>query len=42
MTQAKASIGEYFKFYNAERKHQTLGMVPDQMYFEGSAVLEAA
>ena len=42
MAQAKVGIGEYFKFYNAQRKHQTLGMTPDQMYFEDSTVLEAA
>ena len=42
MAQAKVGIGEYFKFYNAQRKHQTLGMTPDQMYFEDSNVLEAA
>jgi len=42
MAQAKSGIGEYLKFYNAERKHQTLGMTPDQMYFENDTVLEAA
>ncbi len=42
MAQAKSGIGEYLKFYNAERKHQTLGKTPDQMYFETTTVLEAA
>jgi len=42
MAQAKSSIGEYLKFYNAERKHQALGKTPDQMYFKATTVLEAA
>ena len=31
---ARSSLGAYFAFYNADRKHQTLGATPDQMYFE--------
>ena len=42
MAQAKSGIGEYLKFYNAERKHQALGKTPDQVYFKATTVLEAA
>ena len=42
MAQAKTGIGEYFKFYNTERRHQTLDRTPDQMYFENGTVPEAA
>lgn len=30
--QARKGIGDYFNFYNAERKHQSLSMTPDQAY----------
>ena len=36
ITDACSGIGNYLKFYNAERKHQSLGMTPDQMYFRGN------
>ena len=42
MAQAKTGIGDYFRFYNAERKHQTLGMTPDRMYFDHITGSEAA
>jgi putative transposase len=32
---ARASLGEYFEFYNTERRHQSLDrQTPDQVYFE--------
>ena len=42
VNQARTSIGRYLAFYNAERKHQSLGMTPDQVYFEETRLLEAA
>ncbi len=32
MKEAKDGIGAWINYYNQERKHQTLGMVPDMMY----------
>ncbi len=32
MKEAKDGIGNWMNYYNQERKHQTLGMVPDMMY----------
>ena len=32
MTEAKTGIEQWIKFYNSERKHQTLGTTPDLMY----------
>ncbi len=32
MKEAKDGIGSWINYYNQERKHQTLGMVPDMMY----------
>lgn len=32
MADARSGLGKYLAFYNTERKHQTLGMTPDQMY----------
>lgn len=32
---AKKSLGDYFEFYNTERKHQSLGdQTPDRVYYE--------
>jgi putative transposase len=42
ITEARSGIGSYFEFYNQERKHQTLGMTPDQMYFKETMWQEAA
>lgn len=36
--EARSRIGDYFDFYNSERKHQGLGATPDQVYF-GEIVL---
>lgn len=32
MAEARQRISEWIQFYNQERKHQTLGCTPDQMY----------
>jgi len=32
MKEAKQRIEQWIKYYNSERKHQTLGMTPDEMY----------
>ena len=32
MREAKEGIGAWIQYYNQERKHQILGMVPDMMY----------
>ena len=42
ITEARSSLGDYLGFYNQERKHQTLGMTPDQMYFGETLWQEAA
>jgi putative transposase len=42
VAEARSGIGRYFEFYNQERKHQTLGMTPDQMYFEEHMWQDAA
>jgi len=42
MTDARSGLSEYLTFYNTERKHQTLGMTPDQMYFGETMWQEAA
>lgn len=42
VTQARSRIKRYFEFYNAERKHQTLGSIPDQAYNENLMLPEAA
>jgi putative transposase len=42
VAEARSGIGSYFEFYNQERKHQTLGMTPDQRYFEENLRQEAA
>ncbi len=34
MADAKQSLKKYFKFYNQNRKHQTLKATPDQVYYE--------
>ena len=39
---ARASLDRYFRFYNTERRHQSLDrQTPDQVYYE-TAVLKAA
>ena len=42
MAEARTRIGDYFKFYNSERKHQSLGSTPDQAYFGETKLPEAA
>jgi putative transposase len=42
VSEARSRIGDYFRFYNSERKHQSLGSTPDQAYFGETALPEAA
>lgn len=42
MKEAKEGIGKWINYYNQERKHQTLGMVPDMMYDPYSGLKLAA
>jgi putative transposase len=42
MSEAKKSLQKYFKFYNQNRKHQTLKAKPDQVYYESIKLPEAA
>ena len=42
VNQARSRIGRYLEFYNSERKHQSLGMTPDQAYFGETGLQEAA
>ena len=39
--QAREGVGKYLLFYNAERRHQTLGITPDQAY-DGETTLPLA
>lgn len=40
--EARSKIADYLKFYNEERRHQSLKMTPDQAYFGETTLLEAA
>lgn len=40
--EARARIGEYFRLYNSERKHQSLKATPDRVYFGEIMLPEAA
>ena len=42
VAEARSRIGDYFRFYNRERKHQSLGAAPDQVYFAELMLPEAA
>ena len=42
MSEAKQSLQKYFKFYNQNRKRQTLKAKPDQVYYESIKLPEAA
>ncbi len=42
MSEAKQSLQKYFKFYNQNRKHQTLKAKPDQVYYESIKLPEVA
>jgi putative transposase len=40
--EARASLGRYFAFYNAERRHQSLDRrTPDSVYYQPAARLAA-
>lgn len=43
VSEARASIGRYFEFYNGKRPHSSLGArTPDQMYFDNLPLAAAA
>jgi putative transposase len=43
VSEARASIGRYFEFYNGKRPHSSLGArTPDQMYFDNLPLAVAA
>lgn len=42
VAQARTGIKDYMQFYNAQRKHQRLGMTPDQAYFRETSLPDAA
>ncbi len=42
LPEARQSLEKYFRFYNQNRKHQTLKATPDQVYYESIALSEAA
>lgn len=43
VSEAKASIGKYFEFYNCRRPHSSLDdMTPEQFYFNSRPVPKAA
>jgi putative transposase len=42
VSEARSRLGGYFRFYNAERKHQSLGKTPDQAYLGEIMLPEAA
>ena len=42
VAEARNRIGQYFEFYNSERKHQTLKQTPDQAYHTNLMQPEAA
>jgi putative transposase len=43
VSEARASIGRYFEFYNGKRPHSSLGAkTPDQMYFDNLPLVVAA
>ena len=39
---ARAGLGRYFRFYNAERRHQGLGRTPDAVYADSGSWPKAA
>lgn len=42
MRDAKISLGQYFEFYNSERRHQSLDcQTPDQVYYEDAVRMAA-
>jgi len=42
VTEARARIGDCFRFYNSEHKHQSLGKTPNQAYFGEATLPEAS
>lgn len=43
VSEARASIGRYYNFYNARRPHSSLGArTPDQAYFDNLTMAMAA
>jgi putative transposase len=42
LTQARAGLKNYFQFYNAKRKHQTLNAKPDEVYYADLPLLKQA
>ena len=42
LPEARKSLEKYFRFYNQNRKHQTLKATPDQVYYESILLSEAA
>jgi len=39
---ARASLGNYFEFYNSERRHQSLDrQTPDQVYYDNAIRMAA-
>jgi putative transposase len=39
---ARASLGNYFEFYNSERRHQSLDrQTPDQVYYDNATRMAA-
>ena len=41
LSEARQSLQKYFRFYNENRKHQTLNATPDQVYYESVKLPEA-
>jgi putative transposase len=42
VSEGRTRIGDYIRFYNAERKHQSLGKTPDHAYLGEITLPEAA
>ena len=42
MSEARNGVGNYFEFYNTQRKHQALGRTPEQAYNDNFMLSEAA
>ena len=42
LNEARQSLKKYFRFYNQNRKHQTLKAVPDQVYYASISLSAAA
>jgi putative transposase len=42
VNEARRRLGQYFHFYNTQRRHQSLGKTPDQAYLEHAGLQDAA